>query len=96
MPLGVIAILKVAEGRNVEFEQLAAELATKVIKNESKCNFYQFNKSREDGQTYIAMEQYVDQHAFDAHGKTDYFRSLSKAMGACMTAPPKIEFVDSI
>ena len=38
MPLGVIAILKVAEGRNVEFEQLAAQLATKVIKNESKCN----------------------------------------------------------
>lgn len=96
MSLGVIAVLKVAEGRNSEFEQLATQLTTKVIENESKCNFYQFHKSRENGQTYIAIEQYVDQSAFDAHGKSDYFRSLSKAMGACMTAPPKIEFVDSI
>jgi quinol monooxygenase YgiN len=96
MPLSVIATLSVAEGKNAEFENVAAQLTTLVNENEAECNFYHFNKSREDAQTYIAMEQYVDQEAFDLHCKTDYFRSLGKQLAACMSAPPKIELLDTI
>jgi quinol monooxygenase YgiN len=96
MPLSIIATLSVAEGKNTEFEQVAAQMAALVNEKEPRCNFYQFNKSREDAQTYIAIEQYVDQEAFDTHCKTDYFRELGKQLSALMSAAPEIQFLDTI
>lgn len=96
MAIGVTAKLKIQEGKNQEFEAIFAELSEAVNSNESGCNFYALHKSRSDAQTYIVLEQYVDQAALDAHGKTDYFRSLGAKMGGCMAGAPEIELMDSI
>ena len=96
MTIGVIATLTVAEGKNAEFEEIFAELVTLVNTNETGCNFYQIHRSRKDPQVYVVLEQYADQESFDDHGKTEYFRTLGKQMGACMAAPPAMEMVDGI
>lgn len=96
MTIGIIATLTVATGKNAEFEEIFTELVTQVNTRETGCNFYQVHKSRKDPQVYVVLEHYADQEAFDAHGKTEYFRTLGKQMGVCLAAPPAIEMVDGI
>ena len=96
MTIGVLATLTVAEGKNAEFEALFKQLVEQVNAREEGCNFYQIHKSRADGQVYKVLEQYTDQAAFEAHGKSDYFREIGRSLGPCMAGPPEIELVDGI
>lgn len=96
MAIGVTAILQVLPGKNQEFEAVFKELSISVNTNEDGCLFYALHQSREDAQTYIVLEQYTDEAALQAHGKTDYFRAAGKAMASVMAAAPKIELMDSI
>ncbi len=74
MAIGVIAKLKIQEGKNSEFEGIFQELAAAVRANEAGNNFYALHKSRSDPQLYIVLEQYVDQAALDV--VTDHARRL--------------------
>ncbi len=96
MAIGVTAKLSVQEGKNEEFEALFKQLQEAVNANEDGCNFYALHQSRSDAQSYMVLEQYVDEAALEAHGKTDYFRSIGAQMGGCMAAPPQIELFDSV
>ena len=96
MTIGVIATLTVLEGKNADFEEIFTRLAAQVNANEAGCNFYQLHKSREDLQVYKVLEQYTDQAALEAHGKTDYFRAAGKELAGCMAAAPQLEFVDGV
>lgn len=96
MAIGVTAKLTIREGKNEEFEGLFSKLMEAVNANESGCNFYALHQSRSDTQVYIVLEQYADEEALSAHGKTDYFRSLGAEMGGCMAAAPEIEYMDAI
>lgn len=95
MAIGVVAKLKIQDGKNEEFETVFAELEKAVHENEPGNNFYALHKSRDDENTYIVLEQYADQDALDAHGKTDHFKTIGAKMGACMAGRPEIEVMDS-
>jgi len=94
MTIGVIARLKIQEGKNEEFETIFAELSTAVHENETGCNFYALHKA--DSTTYVVLEQYVDQAALDAHGQTDYFKSIGAKLGGCMAGRPEIEYLEGV
>lgn len=96
MPIGVIAKLKIQEAKTAEFEAIFKELAAQVRAKEPGNNFYALHKSRTDPQLYIVLEQYADQAALDAHGKTDYFRAMGAKMGPCMAGAPAIELIDAV
>ena len=96
MAIGVSARLQVLPGKNLEFENVFTQLMDAVNAKEEGCLFYALHQSREDTQTYIALEQYTDEAALQAHGKTDHFLAASNAMSSFMAAAPKIEFMDSI
>jgi quinol monooxygenase YgiN len=96
MAIGVIATLKVREGKNTEFETVFTQLASTVREKELGNNYYDLHQSRKDSQVYIVMEQYKDQAALEAHGQTDYFKSAGAKMGGCMAGAPVIEYLDSI
>ena len=96
MAIGVIAKLTVQEGKNKEFEGIFTRLMAAVKENESDCNFYDLHQSRTDPQTYLVLEQYSNQEALTAHGKTDYFRSLGAELAPCMAKAPEIEYMDAI
>ena len=95
MAVGVIAKLKIQPGKNAEFESIFAELEKAVNENEPGNNFYALHTSRDDENTYVVLEQYVDQDALDAHGKTEHFRTIGAKMGGCMAGRPEIEYLDS-
>ena len=96
MALGVLARMTVLEGKNEEFEQLFLGLTEKVLANEEGTLVYALHRSKSNAQEYVVMEQYRSAADIDLHGKTDYFRSASRAMGSLLAAAPIIEVLDQV
>jgi quinol monooxygenase YgiN len=94
--IGVIATLKVQDGKNAEFEAIFTELAKQVRANEKGNLAYALTKSRSDPNTYKVLELYADQDALTAHGQTEYFKAAGPKMGPLMGGRPEIEYLDGV
>ncbi len=94
--IGVVATLKVQDGKGAEFEAVFKELSEKVRANEAGSVLYQLTKSRAEPNTYKVLELYRDQDALTAHGQSDHFRELGRKMGPCMAGRPEIEYLDAV
>jgi quinol monooxygenase YgiN len=94
--IGIVATLKVQEGKGSDFEAVFLELAGKVRANEPGNVFYQLTKSRTEANTYKVLELYKDQDALTAHGGTDHFKDLGRKMGAFMAGRPDVEYLDAV
>jgi quinol monooxygenase YgiN len=94
--IGVIATLKVQDGKNAEFEAIFTELAKQVRANEKGNIAYALTKSRTDPNTYKVLELYTDQDALTAHGQTEYFKAAGPKLGPCMGGRPEIEYLDGV
>ncbi len=96
--IGLIARLKVQEGKGPELEKAFRVLAAKVTSDAEPGNLlYKLCKSRADPNTYVVMELYRDQAAVDEHPKTAHFTELFPAVRDCMVpGPPDFEFIDSV
>ena len=81
--LGIVATLRVKPGMEAEFETLATQLVTQVRAHERGCTLYVLHRAETPG-TYVFMERYVDDAAFDAHRKTEHMRTLGRKMGDYM------------
>jgi quinol monooxygenase YgiN len=96
MAVGVVATLKVAEGKNADFEAVFRDLAAQVKANEPGNQLYRVFKSKSDPQTYVVMEIYADQAALETHGKSDHFRAAGPKIGPTMGGKPEIQYFDAI
>lgn len=96
MTIGVIATLKVQDGKNAEFEGVFGELAKQVRANEPGNLAYELTKSRTDPNTYKVLELYKDQDALTHHGGTEYFRAAGPKLGPCLAGRPEIEYLDGV
>ena len=96
MSIGVIATLRIQEGKTEEFETFATELARQVRANEPGNLAYQLTKSRTEPNTYRFLEVYKDQDALTHHGGTDYFKAAGPKFAAVLGGRPEIEYLDGI
>ena len=96
MTIGVIATLKVQDGKTSDFEAVFGDLAGQVRANEPGNKLYQVFKSRKEANTYVVMEIYADQSALDAHGKSDHFKAAGPKLGPTLAGRPDILYLDSI
>jgi quinol monooxygenase YgiN len=94
--IGIIATIKVQDGKGSEFEGVFNALAEQVRANEPGNVLYQLTKSRADGNTYKVLELYKDQDALTHHGQTEYFRAAGPKMGPCLAGRPEIELLDTV
>lgn len=96
--IGLIARLKVQDGRGPEFETIFRELAAIVNSDVEPGNkLYQLCRSRSDPNEYVVMELYADQAAVDAHSKTRHFTEIFPRLAPLLQpGPPQFEFVDSV
>ncbi len=94
--IGIVAVLRVQEGKNEEFEGIFKGLSEKVRANEPGNLMYQLTKSRTEPNTYKVLELYKDQEALAHHGQTDYFKEEGRKMGPCMAGRPDIEYLDTV
>jgi quinol monooxygenase YgiN len=96
MAIGIVATLKVQDGKEAEFEAVFRDLATAVRANEPGNRLYQVFKSRKDKNSYVVMEMYENEDAMKAHGKTDHFRSIGARLGPTLAGPPDIHYMDAV
>lgn len=96
MAVGIVAKIRIQEGKNAEFEAVFGELAAAVRANEPGNNFYALHKSRDDAQLYVVLEQYKDEAAVEAHRNAAHFKEGGKKMGACMAGAPEVELLDAV
>jgi len=96
MTIGVVATLKVQEGKNTEFEAIFTELAAQVRANEKGNLAYSLTRSRTDPNTYKVLELYADQDALTLHGQTEYFKAAGPKLGPCLAGRPEIEYLDGV
>jgi quinol monooxygenase YgiN len=96
MAIGIVATLKVQDGKNADFEAIFTELSKQVRANEPGNLMYQLTKSRTDPNTYRVLELYTDEDAVKHHGGTDYFKAAGPKMGPCLAGRPEIEYLDAI
>jgi quinol monooxygenase YgiN len=96
MTIGIVATLKVQEGKESEFEGVFRELAAAVRANEPGNTLYSVFKSRKDKDTYIVMEMYENEDAVQAHRKADHFRAAGPKIGATLAGAPDVAYFDAI
>ena len=96
MAIGVIATLKVQEGKNAAFEEEFLKLADLVRANEPGVIFYVLHRSKSDPQMYKVLEQYNSAEDLAVHGKTDYFAAANKVLATMVAAAPDIEVLDTV
>jgi quinol monooxygenase YgiN len=94
--IGVVAKLKIQDGKQSEFEQVAKDLMARVKANEPGCLTYQLYKARGSATDYIFMEQYASSDALKAHGQTEYFKAAGPKLGATLGGAPDIAYYDIV
>ncbi len=96
MSIGVIAAIRIQDGKAAEFEAFFGELAQQVRANEPGNLAYQLTKSRTEPNLYKVLELYTDQDALTHHGGTDYFKAAGPKFGAVLAGRPEIEYLDGV
>jgi quinol monooxygenase YgiN len=94
--IAIVATLKVAEGKNAEFEAIFTAHAQTVRSNEPGNLDYQLVKSRTDPQTYKVLEMYKDEAAVAAHRAADHQQALGPKLAGLMGGRPEIELLDGV
>jgi len=96
MAVGIVATLKVQEGKDKDFEAVFHDLAKAVRANEPGNKLYQLCKSRKDANTYVVMEIYENDEALKAHGATEHFKTIGAGLGPTLAGRPDIQYFDTI
>lgn len=86
--IALLARLKVAEGKESDFERVMLELAAQVRANEPGNQLYTLVK---DDEGYAVMELYDDDEALRAHGASDHFKAAGAKFGGLMAGRPDIK-----
>jgi quinol monooxygenase YgiN len=94
--IGIVATLKIQDGKNAEFEGVFRELSKQVRANEPGCLMYQLTRSQSDPNTYKVLELYKDAESLTHHSGTDYFKAAGPKMGPCLAGRPEIERLDAV
>ena len=85
----IVATIKVKDGHQAQFEEVAKKLVAAVAAGEPGCLLYTLNRG-DDSLSYVFMERYKDEDATKAHRASEHFRTLGRAMGEHMDGPPQI------
>ena len=96
MTIGIVATIRIQDGKAGEFEAFFGELAKQVRANESGCLAYQLTKSRTEPNVYKVLELYKDQDALTHHGGTEYFKAAGPKFAAVLAGRPEIEYLDGV
>ncbi len=96
MAIGVIATLKVQDGKQAEFETAFRELAAKVRAGEPGNRLYQLCRAKADATSYVVMEIYESEEAVKIHGQTAYFKAAGAKMGTTLAGPPAVQMFETV
>ena len=86
--------LKVAEGKEAEFERLVTQLVADVHANEPS-QIFEYRRAQDDKRTYVLFLSFDDETAYERYSNADYHRNASPDIIACLGEPPVGEALDT-
>jgi len=89
-----IASMKVASGREAEFEALCAELSEIAHREEPGLICYDIIRSRDDPSIYVFYARFKDEKAFQFHQQADFHLRLVPPILACIEGEMDLRFFD--
>ncbi|HBD13117.1 MAG TPA: antibiotic biosynthesis monooxygenase [Porticoccaceae bacterium] len=93
--IGVIATLKIQDGKQAGFEALMKELTAAVRANEPACTLYQLHKT-DESTTYVMLEQYGSPADLEAHRVTPHFKELGGKLGEFLAGAPEVQVMPAV
>ena len=79
--LTIVAKLQAAPGKEARLQEVLTEMVGNVKTNEAgKTLVYSLHTSPTEAGLFLFYEQYANQEAIDAHGKTDHMRTMGRAL----------------
>jgi quinol monooxygenase YgiN len=94
--IGIVATLKIQDGKAAEFEAAFKEAMAAVRANEPGNLFYELVKSRTDPTTYKVLEGYTDADAIAAHSASAHYKALGPKLGPRLAGRPDVELFDGV
>lgn len=94
MTIAIIAQLKVARGKEAEFERVMLGLAAEVRAKEPGNMLYTLCKDAEGN--YLVMELYASAEALAAHGQSDHFKAAGPKFAGLMAGAPAIQRLEVV
>ena len=94
--IGVVAVIRVKEGREAELEASFATLTADVKANEPGAHVYQLTRSRSEPRTYKVLEMYADEAALEAHRTSEHYKAGGRRLRDVAEAPPEVELLDAV
>jgi quinol monooxygenase YgiN len=94
--IGLIATLRIQDGKADEFEAVFTELAKQVRANEPGNHAYQLTRSRTEPNTYKVLEIYQDEDALTKHRGSDYIKATGPKFAAFLAGKPEAEYLDGV
>jgi quinol monooxygenase YgiN len=94
--IGIVATLKIQEGKSAEFEAAFKEAMAAVRADEPGNLFYELVKSRAEPNTYKVLEGYKDEAAIAAHRNSAHYKALGPKLGGCLAGRPDVELFDGV
>ena len=89
-----LARMKIKEGKEAEFINLAKALTEKVHEMEPETTAYQFFKLRDEPRGYAVYEQFFNEEAEEAHRNTAHFAEIAPDLIECIDGTYVREFLD--
>ena len=89
-----IATMKVAAGREAEFEAVCAELSEIAHREEPGLVAYDIIRNRKDPSSYVFYARFKDEDAFQFHQDADFHQRLVPPILACVEGEMDLQFFD--
>ena len=89
-----IATMKVAAGREAEFEAVCAELSEVSHREEPGLVSYDIIRKRDDPSTYVFYARFKDEDAFNFHQEADFHLRLVPPILDCVEGEMDLQFFD--
>jgi quinol monooxygenase YgiN len=81
-------------GKEADLQALMVALTEQVKANEPGCATFDWVRSSANPQSYLVIEQYVDQHAFNLHQNTQYLKDFIPNLMTCLQQAPAVTIYD--
>ncbi len=95
MPISIVAKVKVNDGQQSAFEEVALRLVAAVDAGEPGCLLYTLNKG-DDSSTYVFLERYADEAALAAHRESAHFKAIGREIGAYMDGRAELMVLNEV
>ncbi len=92
----VVATQAVEPGREAELQALMLDLTATVKADEPGCVTFDWVRDAGNAQTYIVLEQYVDDAAYQHHMATPYLAAFIPKLLTCLREPPAVRICGDV